>query len=77
LVAFLTEKSERAAVSAARRLSAAIRSLGEFAERGRQSPYPGIRELVVPFGRAAYIIEYRVDAETVVIARIFHSLEQR
>ncbi len=41
------------------------------------TPVPRLRELVVRFGRDAYIIQYRVDSESVVAARIFHSLEQR
>jgi plasmid stabilization system protein ParE len=37
-------------------LQAAIASLDEFAERGRPGPEAGLRELVAPFGRAAYIV---------------------
>ena len=37
----------------------------------------GRRELLVPFGRAAYVIQYRVYDRVVLIARIFHSLEDR
>lgn len=34
-----------------------------------------MRELVVPFGEAAYVIRYRVGPNIVLIARIRHSRE--
>ena len=47
-------------------------------ERGRPSPFqPNLRELIVPFGSAAYVVEYRVDEAAVVVSRVFHSLEDR
>lgn len=58
-------------------LQAAIASLDEMAERGRRTRTVGIRELVVPFGSAAYIVTYRVEAERVLIARLHHSRESR
>lgn len=36
-----------------------------------------MRELVIKFGSAAYIAEYRIEGEQVTIARIFHSREAR
>ncbi|MDO9474042.1 MAG: type II toxin-antitoxin system RelE/ParE family toxin [Caulobacter sp.] len=48
----------------------------EMPHRGR--PVAGdVRELIIPFGAGGYIIRYRVRDQTVVIARIFHSLEDR
>lgn len=76
LVDFLSRKSERAAQSAATSIERAVLSLAELSERGRTTPVPGLRELVVRFGRDAYIIQYRVDSDSVVVARIFHSLER-
>jgi hypothetical protein len=37
----------------------------------------GLRELDVPFGRYGYVIVYRVDPDAVVVARIFHTHENR
>ena len=74
---FLVEKSPRAAERAALAISQAVESLAKLSERGRPSPLPGVRELVVRFGGAAYVIRYRVTAEEVVVARIFHSREGR
>lgn len=36
-----------------------------------------LRELKLPFGASGYVIRYRVDADAVVIARIFHAREER
>jgi DNA-binding transcriptional ArsR family regulator/plasmid stabilization system protein ParE len=70
LVDFLADKSPKAALRAADVLDAAITSLDEFSERGRPGPDAGLRELIVPFGVGAYVIRYRVDPKTVLIARI-------
>jgi hypothetical protein len=34
------------------------------------------RELVVPFGAGAYVLRYRIQDETVVITRVWHSRER-
>ncbi len=36
-----------------------------------------MRELLVPFGAHAYVLQYRVQGDEVVILRIRHSLERR
>jgi plasmid stabilization system protein ParE len=77
LVDFLVGKSPRAAVRAGAAIEAGVRSLAELAERGRRAPIEGLREIVVSFGRRAYVIEYRIDVDVVVVTRIFHSLEER
>lgn len=77
LAAFLHNADAQAASQKAMRaLTAALRTLEMFAERGRPSR-EGLRELVVPFGRRAYIIEYQVRPNLVLVTRIFHSLEDR
>ncbi|MBO9561023.1 MAG: type II toxin-antitoxin system RelE/ParE family toxin [Caulobacter sp.] len=55
---------------------AAYKSLAEFPERGRTVP-EGLRELIVPFGSAGYVLQYDVRPGQVTILRIFHSLEDR
>lgn len=39
----------------------------------------GFRELIVPFGKGAYVLRYRIDeaAAAVLIVRIWHSRERR
>ena len=54
-----------------------IESLAEYPERGRRMLRLDRRELIVPFRRAAYVIQYRVYERVVLVARIFHSLEDR
>jgi plasmid stabilization system protein ParE len=74
---FLSERNPAAALRAWDALEAATQSLGEFSERGRPGSEPGLRELVVKFGSGAYVVQYRVDAEEVVVSRIFHGREDR
>lgn len=74
---FLVPQSRRAAARARQAILEAIRSLDEFPDRGRRDEEGILREILAPFGRDAYIIIYRVDADVVVVARIFHSREQR
>jgi plasmid stabilization system protein ParE len=77
LVDFLGDKSPRSAVRAGEAIEGGVRSLAQFAERGRQAPIEGLREIVVAFGRSAYVIQYRIAEDEVVVARVFHSLERR
>lgn len=60
-------------------LFAAAHSLRDLSERGRPAARSGYRELVVPFGRGAYVIRYRIDEDrkAVVIVRIWHGRELR
>jgi len=77
LIDYLDVRSPAAALRAFETLDAAIRSLDEFSERGRPGSEPGLRELIVRFGSGAYVVQYRVDAQEVVVARIFHGREDR
>jgi toxin ParE1/3/4 len=79
LRAFLAEADSRAAQRVGAALSGAIQSLDIFPDRGRPSPVADTRELIVPFGRSAYVIRYAHLAETneIVILRIWHGREVR
>lgn len=77
MVDYLAMRSPAAALRAYDTLEAAIRSLDEFSERGRPGPEPELRELIVRFGQGAYVVQYRVDPTTVIVARIFHGREDR
>jgi plasmid stabilization system protein ParE len=76
---FLVDRNPGAAQRAAAAISNAIRSLGMYPERGRQAGVTNARELVVPFGRSAYVIRYALLTETdeVVVLRVWHGREQR
>ena len=51
--------------------------VGEFPERGRTGPAARLRELPVRFGRAAYLVHYRIEPGEVIVVQIFHSRESR
>jgi plasmid stabilization system protein ParE len=36
---------------------------------------PEVRELVIPFGKGAYVVRYRIDGKHIVLASIRHGRE--
>jgi plasmid stabilization system protein ParE len=76
LRAWLEPMAPTAAERAVETLFAAARSLGEFPERGVLIR-SNLRELIVPFGSTGYVVHYEVRTSRVIIARIYHSLEDR
>jgi plasmid stabilization system protein ParE len=76
---FLMDRNPAAAQRAAAAIANGIRSLGIYPERGRQSAVEDARELVVPFGRSAYVVRYALltEADEIVILRVWHGREQR
>ena len=79
LHAFLADKNPAAARQAVAALVAAIESLDRFPERGRPTSVRNIRELIVPFGRSAYVLRYAYSAVTdeAVVLRLWHGREAR
>ena len=79
LHAFLAELSPDAAQRAVSVLVRAIDSLDLFPDRGRPSAITGLRELIVPFGRSAYIVRFAHDTgrDEIVILRVWHDREAR
>jgi plasmid stabilization system protein ParE len=80
LRALLGEKSSTAAERAAARILQVASLLVEQPELGRpveDDELPGLREILAPFGGGAYVLRYRIDADAVVIARVWHSREER
>lgn len=73
---WLAPRSLGASKLATRTIVKAAKSLINFPERGRLT-LEGIRELNVPFGSGGYVLQYFVEGDRVVIARVFHSLERR
>jgi len=37
----------------------------------------GFRELIIKFGKSAYVVRYRVSDEAVIVTRVWHSLQNR
>lgn len=75
IIAFLARYNPNAARRASRTIIDAIAQLS-------QNPFiglgvDGMRELYIQFGDSGYVVQYRVDADVVVIARIFHMREAR
>jgi plasmid stabilization system protein ParE len=79
LHSFLARKNPVAATRAAKVLASAIQSLDTMPERGRPSGSPNTRELIVPFGRSAYVLRYTYSIENheVVVLRVWHGREAR
>ena len=76
LAAFLTDRNPEAAVRAAEVIISASGGLARLPFKGHEIG-GGRRELTVPFGKTGYVVQYRVDPETIIIARIFHMREDR
>ncbi|WGM38245.1 type II toxin-antitoxin system RelE/ParE family toxin [Caulobacter sp. NIBR1757] len=77
LVDFLLERDINAALRASTLIREAIATLDESPGRGRPTANPAIRELVIWFGRGAYVVQYRIQGADVAVAQIWHSNEDR
>lgn len=80
LMAFLDEKSPQVAMRAARRIREAADQLRHHPHMGRRMrDDTGRRELIVPFGNAAYVLRYRLEekGDAVIVIRVWHSRERR
>jgi plasmid stabilization system protein ParE len=74
---FLAEKSPVAADKAAEQIWRGLSQLSEFPRSAPEHAQTGLRELPVRFGHFGYVIRYGLSGETVVVLRIFHTLERR
>jgi len=78
LHAFIAPHSPQAAIRAVNRLIEAADSLMEFPQKGRPWDLEmDFRELPVRFGARGYVIRYRYYDDEVIIARVWHTLENR
>ena len=79
LYSFLAKRNPAAAARAAKILASAIQLLDTMPERGRPSGLPKIRELIVPFGRSAYVLRYAysIENQEIVVLRLWHGREAR
>lgn len=74
---FLEPKDPHAARDAIRTIRKGARLLEDHPKIGKRIENTEYRELIVPFGRNAYILSYRIEKETVLVTRIWHSREDR
>lgn len=77
--AFLQCEDAVLALRVSELIAEAFVALRDLSDRGVVVNRQGDRRLTVPFGRAAYLVDYRVDrnARTVTILRVRHSREAR
>ena len=68
---FLANTNPTVARRFAQSLGGAARSLEDLPNRGRPTAIAGVRELILPFGRAAYA------GDELVVIRIWHGREAR
>ena len=80
LYGFLLAKNPLAAQKAMLAIDEGTVMLGDTPYLGvKMEHQPDYRELYVPFGRDAYVLRYRIDAdaETLIVVRVWHSREDR
>ena len=76
---FLVRRNAAAARRATSAIAEAVDSLVMNPDRARPSVVKDFRELVVPFGRSAYVVRFahNREREEIVIVRIWHGREAR
>ena len=72
---YLEQSNPAAALRVVQTIYEAASSLETFPTRGRVSRHPGARELVFP--PWPYILVYRIEGDTVEIARVWHGAQNR
>ena len=76
LARFLAGVDESAARRGRDRIADGLRSLAFMPGRLRPEA-SGLRELYIRFGDSGYVVQHRMDADAVIVARIFHMREAR
>ena len=75
---FIQPFNESAAKRAVNRIRQMAAALASEPELGRiLEDVSNMREMVAHFGGGAYVLRYRIYSDVIVIARIWHSREQR
>lgn len=76
---FLDINNPEAAKRALRTIFAALERVEEFPDLGRPTEDADIRQIVIPFGAAGYIVRYTIlaDSGDVLVLRLWHGREAR
>lgn len=76
---FLSTQNPLAAADALVAIWSAIDDVERFPKLGMPTDDPEIRQLLIRFGKAGYVIRYVYDVTTdvIVVTRIWHSRESR
>lgn len=72
----LNRHSPKAALRMFNLVTGRILSLADQSFKGVER-HNGFRELIIKFGKSAYVIRYRVTDDAVIVTRIWHSLQDR
>ena len=73
---FLASKSPRSARRAVQRIIQGIDLLALFPHSG-VVVRGAVRSAFIRFGRSGYVVRYKIEADTVLITRIWHGKEKR
>jgi len=74
---FIDPHNPVAARRAAETITEGAKLLTEHPAIGKRVEGRDDRELSIPFGQRGYVMRYRQDGQTVVVLRVWHSLENR
>jgi toxin ParE1/3/4 len=74
---FLEERNPDAAKRALATIWSALEKVQIFPGLGRPTEDPEIRQIVVQFGSAGYIVRYSADGSNIFVTRIWHGREAR
>lgn len=75
---FLDINNPETAKRALRLIFAALERVQQFPELGRPTTDTDIRQLVIPFGNAGYIVRYaRMPGGDILVLRVWHGREAR
>jgi plasmid stabilization system protein ParE len=74
---WLEERNPEAADRAASAILTALRRLELFPLLAPELPGTRFRELSIRFGKRSYIARYAVDADRILVTRIWHGRERR
>lgn len=75
---FLDINNPEAAKRALRTIFAALERVAEFPDLGRPAEDVDIRQIVIPFGNAGYIVRYTIlENSDVLVLRLWHGREAR
>lgn len=76
LVDFLAEQSETAARRAGDAIKLGLRSLARMPTQARRI-FDDLHEFDIRFGKSGYVVQFRLEPDAVIVARIFHMREDR
>lgn len=75
---FLLEKNPVAAAHAMEVILGGADTLTSMPEIGRpMNDDTGRREYFLPFGAGAYVLRYKLDTDSIIVIRVWHSREYR